>query len=170
MPRASFRLPQAATRGGGAPPRVARMGRASFCREATPRVGQAGRSGAGVPGYPACPARRWACVLLRLFPSALHPTLFTEVPGRGVLRSSYPALCIALVLQVPERSHSRISRQGKAGRAPASVTRGPYFLPRNQRTIVTLTSFSLDGVCAGAGYAQRVDLPIVVLHWVRSFL
>jgi hypothetical protein len=39
--------------------------------------------------------------------------------------------------------------------------KGPYFLPRNQRTIVTLTSISLNGVCAGAGYAQRVDL----LRW-----
>jgi Trypsin len=46
---------------------------------------------------------------------------------------------------------------------------GPYFLPRNQRTIVAVTSFGLNGVCAGVGYAQRVDLP-VVLRWVRTFL
>ena len=95
--------------------------------------------------------------------------LFTRVRGRSFLRSSYPALCIALVLWTPERPHSRISRQGKAGRAPASVTRGPYFLPHNQRTIVTLTYCSRNGVCAGAGFAQRVDLPMV-LHRVRSFL
>src|SRR5215216_3768015 len=86
MPRAPLRLPQAATRA-RAPPRAARRGRAPFCQEATPRVGQVGRSGAGVLGYPACPARRWACVLLRLLPSALHRTLFTEVPGWVILRS-----------------------------------------------------------------------------------
>ena len=45
----------------------------------------------------------------------------------------------------------------------------PYFLLRNQRTIVTVTSFELNGVCAGAGYAQRVDLPMD-LHLVRLFL
>jgi hypothetical protein len=28
----------------------------------------------------------------------------------------------------------------------------------------------LGGVCAGAGFARRVDLPMVVLHWVRSLL
>jgi hypothetical protein len=49
------------------------------------------------------------------------------------------------------------------------MTRGLYFPLRNQRTIVTVTSFGLNGVCAGAGYAQRVDLPMV-LHWVWSFL
>src|SRR5918993_4062894 len=97
MPRASLRLPQAATRGGGAPPRAARMGRASFCPEATPRVGQAGRSVAGVPGYPACPARRWARVLLfARFPQhyilRYSPNLvegeFSELRLYGVLRSS----------------------------------------------------------------------------------
>jgi hypothetical protein len=45
---------------------------------------------------------------------------------------------------------------------------GPYFLP-NERTIVAITSFGLNGVCAGVGYGQRIDLP-VVLGWVRSFL
>jgi hypothetical protein len=45
---------------------------------------------------------------------------------------------------------------------------GPYFLPSDQRTIVAVTSFGLNGVCAGAGYAQRVDLP-VVLRWVKRF-
>ena len=45
---------------------------------------------------------------------------------------------------------------------------GPYFLPGDQRTIVAVTSFGLNGVCAGAGYAQRVDLP-VVLRWVKTF-
>jgi hypothetical protein len=33
---------------------------------------------------------------------------------------------------------------------------------------VAATSFGLNGVCAGAGYAQRVDLP-GVLRWVRTF-
>jgi trypsin len=46
---------------------------------------------------------------------------------------------------------------------------GPYFLPRDQRTVVAVSSFGLNGVCAGAGYAQRVDLP-VVLRWVKTFL
>ena len=46
---------------------------------------------------------------------------------------------------------------------------GPYFLPRDQRTVVAVTSFGLNGVCAGASYGQRVDLP-VVLRWVRTFL
>src|SRR5215207_9943421 len=62
MPRAPFRLPQAASRG-CAPPRAARRERAPFCREATPRVGQASRSGVGVPVCPACPGRR-SCGLL----------------------------------------------------------------------------------------------------------
>ena len=45
---------------------------------------------------------------------------------------------------------------------------GPYFLP-DQRTVVGVTSFGTNFVCAGVGYAQRIDLP-VVLNWVRSFL
>ena len=45
---------------------------------------------------------------------------------------------------------------------------GPYFLD-DQRTIVAVTSFGLNPVCAGVGYAQRVDLP-VVLTWISSFL
>ena len=45
---------------------------------------------------------------------------------------------------------------------------GPYFL-RDQRTVVGVTSFGTNFVCAGVGYAQRIDLP-VVLNWVRSFL
>lgn len=45
---------------------------------------------------------------------------------------------------------------------------GPYFLP-NQRTIVAITSFGLNDVCAGVSYGQRIDLP-VVLRWVHSFL
>ena len=45
---------------------------------------------------------------------------------------------------------------------------GPYFLPGDQRTIVAVTSFGLNDVCAGSAYAQRVDRP-VVLRWVRTF-
>jgi hypothetical protein len=45
---------------------------------------------------------------------------------------------------------------------------GPYFLPGDQRTVVAVTSFGLNDVCAGAAYAQRVDLP-EVLRWVRTF-
>jgi hypothetical protein len=44
----------------------------------------------------------------------------------------------------------------------------PYFLP-NHRTIVAITSFGLNDVCAGVSYGQRIDLP-VVLRWVHSFL
>jgi hypothetical protein len=58
---------------------------------------------------------------------------------------------------------------GEGGKGTCFDDSGPYFLLRNQRTIVTVTSFGLNGVCAGAGYAQRVDLPMV-LHWVWSFL
>jgi hypothetical protein len=39
--------------------------------------------------------------------------------------------------------------------APVLCSRASY--------IVAVTSFGLNGVCAGAGYAQRVELP-VVLH------
>jgi hypothetical protein len=46
---------------------------------------------------------------------------------------------------------------------------GPYFLPRDQRTVVALTSFEVGYDCSGASYAQRVDLP-GVLRWVRGFL
>ena len=45
---------------------------------------------------------------------------------------------------------------------------GPHFL-RGTRTVVAVESFGPSRVCAGAGYAQRIDLP-VVLNWVRSFL
>jgi hypothetical protein len=45
---------------------------------------------------------------------------------------------------------------------------GPHFLP-GTRTVVAVESFGPSLVCAGAGYAQRIDLP-VVLNWVRSFL
>lgn len=64
------------------------------------------------------------------------------------------------------------SREGSAGEGGEGTcfgdSGGPYFLP-NQRTIVAVTSFGLNPVCAGVGYAQRIDLP-VVLRWVRSFL
>jgi hypothetical protein len=45
---------------------------------------------------------------------------------------------------------------------------GPYFLP-DQRTVVGVTSFGTNFVCAGVGYAQRMDLQ-AVLRWVRTFL
>jgi hypothetical protein len=45
---------------------------------------------------------------------------------------------------------------------------GPHFLP-GTKTIVATESFGPSPLCAGAGYAQRIDLP-VVLRWVRSFL
>jgi secreted trypsin-like serine protease len=45
---------------------------------------------------------------------------------------------------------------------------GAHFLP-GTRTVVAVESFGPSPLCAGAGYAQRVDLP-VVLRWVRSFL
>jgi hypothetical protein len=40
----------------------------------------------------------------------------------------------------------------------------PYFLP-DQETVVGVTSFGTNAVCAGVGYAQRVDLP-EVLDWI----
>lgn len=45
---------------------------------------------------------------------------------------------------------------------------GPFFLP-DQRTMVAVTSFGNNGVCAGNEYEQRLDLP-EVLSWIRSFL
>jgi len=45
---------------------------------------------------------------------------------------------------------------------------GPHFLP-GTRTAVGIESFGPSRVCAGSGYTQRVDLP-VVLRWVRTFL
>jgi hypothetical protein len=45
---------------------------------------------------------------------------------------------------------------------------GPYFLP-DQRTIVGVSSFGSNPLCAGLAGVQRVDLP-VVLRGVRSFL
>ena len=47
---------------------------------------------------------------------------------------------------------------------------GPLFL-EDQTTVVAVTSFGPTSSfpCSGPGYAQRVDLP-VVLDWVRSFL
>lgn len=45
---------------------------------------------------------------------------------------------------------------------------GPHFLP-GQRTIVAVESFGPSLLCAGVGYAQRVDLP-VIRSWVRGFL
>jgi hypothetical protein len=44
---------------------------------------------------------------------------------------------------------------------------GPHFLP-GTKIIVATESFGPSLVCAGAGYAQRIDLR-VVLSWVRSF-
>ncbi len=94
----------------------------------------------------------------------------SELRFNGVLRSSYPALCIDLVLQAPERPHRGINRQRKVGRTPASVPRGAVLPPAQPKDDSDPHYFSLNGVCVGAGYAQRVDLPMVVLHWVRSIL
>ena len=65
------------------------------------------------------------------------------------------------------------TREGSAGEGGEGTcfgdSGGPYFLPSDQRTVVAVSSFGLNGVCAGVGYGQRVDLP-VVLRWVRTFL
>jgi secreted trypsin-like serine protease len=45
----------------------------------------------------------------------------------------------------------------------------PFLLPRDERTVVAVTSFGPSPRCAAVAYGQRVDLP-VVLGWVRSFL
>ena len=45
---------------------------------------------------------------------------------------------------------------------------GPHLLPGTP-TVVAVESFGPSAVCAGAGYAQRIDIP-VVLRWVTSFL
>jgi hypothetical protein len=45
----------------------------------------------------------------------------------------------------------------------------PFFLQRDERTVVAVTSFGPSPKCAAVAYGQRVDLP-VVLRWVRSFL
>jgi Trypsin len=45
---------------------------------------------------------------------------------------------------------------------------GPLFMP-NQKTVLGVYALLNNQVCAGSGYAQRVDLP-EVLSWVRSFL
>jgi hypothetical protein len=64
------------------------------------------------------------------------------------------------------------TKEGSAGQGGEGTcfgdSGGPYFL-NDQRTIVAVTSFGLNPVCAGVGYAQRIDLP-VVRNWVRSFL
>jgi hypothetical protein len=63
-------------------------------------------------------------------------------------------------------------RGGSAGKGNEGTcfgdSGGPFFLP-DQRTIVAVTSFGTNGVCAGNEYEQRLDLP-EVLSWVRSFL
>jgi hypothetical protein len=64
---------------------------------------------------------------------------------------------------------SREASAGEGGEGPCfGDSGGLCFLP-NQRTIVAVTSFFLNSVCAGVSYGQRIDLP-VVLRWVRSFL
>jgi hypothetical protein len=45
----------------------------------------------------------------------------------------------------------------------------PFFLPRDERTVVAVTSFGPSPRCAAVAYGQRVDLQ-VVLGWVGSFL
>jgi hypothetical protein len=45
---------------------------------------------------------------------------------------------------------------------------GPVFLP-DQTTVLAVTSFGTNGVCAGVGYAQRIDRPDV-LRWIGGFL
>src|SRR5215212_11472254 len=96
MPRAPFHLRQAATRA-RALPAGARGGRAPFCLEATPRVGQANRSGAGAARYPGCPVRRrpWVLLLFARHPSSILlyspkclEEVFCELRKDGVLGSS----------------------------------------------------------------------------------
>lgn len=45
---------------------------------------------------------------------------------------------------------------------------GPLFAP-DQVTILGVTAFGSNGVCAGVGYSQRIDLP-EVLAWIEGFL
>lgn len=63
--------------------------------------------------------------------------------------------------------HSGNPAQGRGGTCFGD-SGGPIFAA-DQRTVLAVTSFGTNGVCAGQGYAQRIDRPDV-LDWIRSFL
>lgn len=63
-------------------------------------------------------------------------------------------------------------RGGSAGKGNEGTcfgdSGGPFFLP-DQKTMVAVTSFGTNGVCAGVEYDQRLDRPDV-LRWIGKFL
>ena len=63
--------------------------------------------------------------------------------------------------------HSANPAQAKGGTCFGD-SGGPIFAP-DQATVLGATSFGTNSVCAGTGYAQRLDRP-EILEWIASFI
>ena len=95
--------------------------------------------------------------------------LMIEAINAGKVPAPYNTKGVAGIGNLPDSNSMLVSGDAKHGGTCFGDSGGPVFLGTDSNVIGAVTSFGLNGNCAGVGGAFRIDRAIE-LGWISSFL